>query len=98
MSACVCVWVAQWWDHLRAALLLLTSDRVDWLHAALHHVVDVEHLVAQAGGEKRLPITAEEGAVHREAFQVDALDLRVALSVHLQGDTQVRVAKRRRSR
>lgn len=32
--------------------------------------------------------------MHREALQVDALDLRVALPVHLHWKTQVRVAKR----
>lgn len=61
-------------------------------------MVDVEHLVAQAGSEERLSVAAEEGAVHWEAIQVDALDLRVALPVHLQGEAQVRVARWWRSR
>lgn len=66
----------------------LTSDGVDRCDAALHHVVQVEHLVLQAGGDHRLPVAAELSSVDGEALQVDALDFGVGLPVHLQRDTE----------
>lgn len=52
--------------------------------SSLHHVIQVEHLVLQAGGDHRLSVQAELSFVDGETLQVDALDLRVCLSVHLQ--------------
>lgn len=62
---------------------MLTSDGVHWCDPALHHVVQVEHPVLGAGGHDRLAVAAEAGLVDREVLQVDALDLRVRLPVHL---------------
>lgn len=63
--------------------VLLTTDSGHWDHFALHHVVDVEELVLQAGGHHLLAVGAEAGLVHRKPLQVDALDLGVGLPVHL---------------
>lgn len=60
-----------------------TSDGVDWHHPALHHVVQVEHLVLRARGDDHLSGPAEPGLVDGEPVQVDALDLWVGLPVHL---------------
>lgn len=59
-------------------------------HSALHHVVQVEHLVLQAGGDHHLAVHAELSFVDGELLQVDALDLRVRLSVNLKRN-QVKV-------
>lgn len=67
---------------------LLTSDGVHRCDSALHHVVQVEHLVLQAGGDHRLPVVAESSSVDGETLQVDALDLWVGLPVHLQENTE----------
>lgn len=72
------------WPLSHDFLCLLTSHSVNRCNSALHHVVQVEHLVLQAGGDYRLSIAAEPGPVDREALQVDALDLRVGLPIHLQ--------------
>lgn len=69
-----------------------TSDGADRHHPALHHVVQVEHLVPQAGGDHCLSVPAEPGLVDGEPLQVDALNLRVCLPVHLK-ENRVRVTE-----
>lgn len=75
------------WPLSQDFFCLLTSDSVNRCDSALHHVVQVEHLVLQTGGDHCLSVAAELGRVDREALQVDALDLRVGLPIHLQENT-----------
>lgn len=60
-----------------------TSDGVHGHDAALHHVIQVEHLVPLASGDDHLAITAEASSVDGEGLQVDALDLWVRLPIDL---------------
>lgn len=81
----------QEWHHLCATLL--TSDSVHRCDLTTHHVVHIEHLVLQAGGDHRFSISAERCFVDGETLQVDALDLWVCLPVHLKEEKHTHTLK-----